>query len=189
MLGSQFRFHLAYTSTTSPVVISSLVNADGTNATGAPAVSINDINANLTLSDELKDVTEAGNPNTINTTTRRVARQGVQSSEITTISRDLSAQFVYEPHTAFNTPEAGYEVLDLLEYLEETKSAIFVIDIDKVLGTDGAKGSGANYTVGLSQPREVEGQVVYDVTFALKSFAQRVEWDNTGGLWRAKVNP
>lgn len=186
MLGSGFRLYLAHTSTTAPVVVSSLVNADGTLATTGGS-SINTIAATLVLADEIKNVTEAGNPNTINTTTRRVARQGVQANEITTVNRDLSAQFVYEPHTAFATPEAGYEVLDLLEFCDETKSAIFAIDLDQEISVIGARGGGANYTISLSQPREVEGQVVYDVTFAVKSFYQRVEWDGTN--WRAKVDP
>ena len=115
MLGSGFRLYLAYTNTTTPLAVSSLVNADGTLATSG-ASSINDIAASLKLADEVKNVTEAGNPNTINTTTRRTARLGVQSNEITTVSRDLTVQFVYEPHTAFATPTSGYEVLDLLEH-------------------------------------------------------------------------
>lgn len=200
MLGSGFRLYFAYANTTTPYAIDSLVNADGSAATpnggnevtikdlvdgqtGPPAIAAN----SLKIADEIKDVTEAGNPNTINTTTRRTGRQGVQASEITTVSRDLSIQLVYEPHTAFATPTPGYEILDLLEYCEETKSKVFVIDLDQALGTTGAKGAGANYTVALSQPREVEGQVVYDATLAVKDFYQRVQWDGTD--WRAKVNP
>ncbi len=195
MLGSGFRLYLAYTNTTTPLVVSSLVKQDGTAAT-AGGQTVNDIIhttgvdfAKLKLADEIKDVTETGNPNTVDTTTRRVARQGVSSSEISTISRDLSVQLAYEPHSAFNTPATGYEVLDLLEYCEESKSAIFIIDLDKATGVAGGKGSGANYTVALSQPREVQGQVVYDATFALKSFAQRIEWDGVAELFKAKFDP
>lgn len=165
------------------------MKADGSAATGG-GTTINDLITPalyLKLADELKDVNEAGNPNTVNTTTRRVGRQGVQANEITTTSRDLTVQYVYEPHTDFATPAPGYEILDLLEYLDETGEAIFAIDLDKALNTDGSKGGGANYTVSLTQGREVEGQVIYEATFAVKSFYQRVMSDGTN--YRAKVDP
>lgn len=191
MLGSGFRLYLAYADVTTPKVISSLVKADGTDATGS-AISINDLvtpTDYLKVADQIKDVTESGSPNTLNTTTRSTARQGVQANEITTVNRDLTVQFVYEPRTDFATPASGYEVLDLLEYLDESSLPIFAIDLDQAKGTDGAKGAGANYTVALSQPREVEGQVVYEATFAVKSFYQRVTWDNLAGLFKAKIDP
>jgi len=197
MLGSGFRLYLSYTDVTTPHVISSLVKADGTAATSG-GITINDLIAgaagppvipadSLKLADEIKDVTESGNPNTINTTTRRTGRLGVQANEITTVNRDLTVQFVYEPRVDFATPAPGYEILDLLEFLDETSTPVYAIDLDKAISTDGSKGGGANYTVSLSQPREVEGQVVYEATFAVKGFYQRVT--HNGTLYVAKQDP
>ena len=193
MLGSGFHLYLAHgpltTLSTAAKTVDALIDSGG-DAVGSGTVTVNTLNAATQLVgyDEIKNVTEGGQQNTINVTTRALGRTGVQGTEITSVNRDLEVEFVYEPRTSFAAPQAAYSILDLIEYLDANKSQyIFAIDLDGaeetasvITGPDGCKGAGANYQVAITQTREVEGQVVTTATFAVKSFYQRVCYD--GGV-------
>lgn len=186
--GAQHRLYLAYSNITTPEVVDTLLNADGTEVdiTGTSAKDLT-----LVLADQIKNVTVGGSNNKVDVTTRQTARQGFSANLIATSDATMNVQFAYEPRD-----DAGAVTrndLAILYYCFTQKLPIFAIDLDKplaVAGVGGAQGLGANWTIGISTPKEVQGQVVVDVEFALQNFAQIIyTTDGTQANLRSLVNP
>lgn len=172
-LGSQHYLYLAYTTITTPIVITSLLKADGTEVTPSGVSAKEIVTADLNQTDLIKDVTVGGSNTKVDVTTRQTARQGYSAQLIATSEGTMQVQFAYEPRDDAGTYTR--DDLAILQYCFAAKKPIFAIDLDKPLGVatvGGAQGLGANWSIGFSQPKPVQGQVVIDVEFTIESFAQ-----------------
>lgn len=195
-IGAEHYLYLAYDNVTTPRTINTLIKTDFSNndadVVGPPAVtytSVNGIRSSLKVADLIRDVTVGGSNNTVDTTTRQLARQGLSGTLISTSDRNMTVQFVYEPRNDDGTP--ARQDLAILQYCFATKSSIFAIDLDKPITTGGAQGTGANFSIGFSNPKPVQDLVVLDVEFALTSFGQEIYIADNGGAneFRALVDP
>ena len=186
-VGAEHYLYLAYSDGSTPLTVDTFVDTAGVDSPAG--TSINDIEGDLELADLIKDVTVGGANNTVDITTRQTARAGYSASIIATSDATMQVQFAYEPRdeSAKTWTAINRDDLSILYHCFITKSSIFAIDLDGSKATDGAGGLGANWTIGFSQPKEVQGQVVLDVEFALESYAQLVYWDTT--VFKAFVNP
>lgn len=189
-LGSQSRLYIAYNA--GPLAIDAIVNTSGGAVGGSTTVNTIHTAGDLLLVDEIRDVNIGGSNNTVDTTTRESARQGFSTSIIATSDSTMTVQMVYK-NLASNGAAVGDTGL-AFDYLMEafvTKSEIFAVDLDSEIDTTATTGPGAttnharglagNWSVGFSQPKEVQGLVVVDWEFALSSKAQWIEFDATTG--------
>lgn len=187
-IGAQHYLYLAYDSVTVPRTVDALIDTAGA-PVGSGTVTINTIDAEtpskLKLADLIKDVTVGGSNNTVDVTTRQTARQGFSASIIATSDSNMQVQFAYEPRSTAGPNPYLREDLGILQYCFATKKTIYAIDLDASKATGGAQGVGANWSIGFSTPKEVQGQVVMDVEFALESYAQIVFYNSTDTEFQA----
>lgn len=186
-IGAQHYLYLAYSDVSTPLTINALTD-NGGDPLAPGTTGINEIKANFKLADLIKDVTVGGNNNTVDVTTRQTARQGFSATIIATSDASMQVQFAYEPRNVAAPHAYARQDIGILLHCFTNKETIFAIDLDNTATTGGAQGVGANWSVGFSTPKEVQGQVVMDVEFALESFAQIVFYDTTLGKFFGSHN-
>lgn len=175
---SAHRLYLAYSSADPTTIYQTddLIDVAG-DALGGGTQTINDLlvaaaPTKLQLYDTIRDVNVGGSNNSVNSTVREEARQGFSTEVIVTSSMSMTVQARYLPRDASAVlQDKGFAAL---LHAWASKKSIFAIDLDKAITVAGAQGVGANWTVGYSVAKPVEGIVQIDFQLAMSSKPQLV---------------
>lgn len=134
-----------------------------------PAVHFN--NAHWEVYDNVRDVTESGNANSVNITTRGEARRGYSTEVDVTVTGQLTFPVRYKA----NWSSGGDSVFQALMYAARKRLEIALVDLDGPITQVGAQGNVGNYTITYTLEKNVEGVVIANVTAKLSSYPDRIE--------------
>ena len=166
--GSEHYLYIAQTSGI-PTAITSRSVAGGNN--------FNEI-TDFVLMDNVRDVNESQNNNSVNITTRDDARQGLSINVIATTEAGLTFEVLYKPNNGATVQDESFLALLVAA---RTKKEIAAVDLDSSKTTLGAQGQAGNWNVAMSRSKPVEGVVTATVTMNLSSFGDFVKATDTSG--------
>ncbi len=138
-----------------------------------PAITYNSIpgGAAWTLYDAIRDLNVGGNDNTVDVTTRDEARLGFSTEVVVTTGGEMTFEVRYKRRTdvgSFGTvQDFAHEAL-LRAWLAKTEIA--AIDLDQALGTAGAQGLVANWSVTFGLAKPVQGMLASNITLRMSTF-------------------
>lgn len=170
--GSEHRLILGADATGLPQTISASIDTAG--ATVGAGSSINDLltadPTDFQVYDNIRDLNEAGNNQTVDITTRGIARQGLAAEVVATITDQKTFEILYR--TRVNNTTVGDPLFEALLRAEKTKSEIFAIDIDGPPNQLGAAGQAGSYIASQTRSKAVSGAVLVSVTLSLANYGQ-----------------